>query len=151
MRSDWGDSSVAMIDTNVLVYAHDTTTPEKQEIAIALIERLARERRMAISVQVLNEFYNIAVSPRKPLQMSHERAVNIITTLMEAAQVLPLTPAITRRALYGVERYQLAFWDALIWAAAREYGIPTLYTEDFNPGATLEGVVIVNPFAESGV
>jgi len=151
MRSESSDLRLAMVDSNIFVYAFDLQAGEKREIAKRLIRTLSDEGRLVITVQIVHEFCAVMMRKRKPKQMSHERAVNIITTLMEAAQVLPLTPAITRRALYGVERYQLAFWDALIWAAAREYGIPTLYTEDFNPGATLEGVVIVNPFAESGV
>jgi predicted nucleic acid-binding protein len=40
----------------------------------------------------------------------------------------------------------LSFWDALIWAAAKENGIPVVYTEDFQHGRDIEGVRIINPF-----
>ncbi len=40
-------------------------------------------------------------------------------------------------------------WETLIWAAAKENGIPLIYTEDFQHGRDVEGVRIVNPFAES--
>ncbi len=133
----------------MLVYAPDTTNRVKQAVAVELIEKLAREGRLVLSVQVLHEFYSVATSPRKSLQMPHERAARIVADLIEVASVVPLTHAVTRRALYGVERYRLAFWDALIWAAACEHGIPLIYTEDFDPGATLEGVAFVNPFTEA--
>ncbi len=43
-------------------------------------------------------------------------------------------------------RHGLSFWDALIWAAAAESGIPVIYTEDFQDGRNVEGVLFVNPF-----
>jgi predicted nucleic acid-binding protein len=57
-----------------------------------------------------------------------------------------LTTAITLRALDAVPRHGLSFWDALIWAAAQENGVPILYTEDFQHGRDVDGVRIVNPF-----
>lgn len=47
----------------------------------------------------------------------------------------------------AVARHGFSFWDALIWAAAREGGISTLDTEDFQHGRAIEGVRIVDPFA----
>jgi predicted nucleic acid-binding protein len=50
-------------------------------------------------------------------------------------------------ALRGVRHYKIQFWDAQIWAAARLNQIPTLFSQDFNPGAVLEGVEFVNPYS----
>jgi len=50
-------------------------------------------------------------------------------------------------AARGVETYQLSFWDAQIWASARLNQIPIIFSEDFNVGASIEGVRFVNPFA----
>ncbi|MCS7300567.1 MAG: PIN domain-containing protein [Fimbriimonadales bacterium] len=138
-----------MVDTNILVYAYDLTEPDKRQIALSIVRTLAQAGQMVVSVQSLNEFYNTVTNPRKPFRIDHADAVAAIESIIAAATVLPLTTQVVRRALYGVERYQLAFWDALIWAAAREWNIPLLYTEDFSPGATIEGVQIVNPFTET--
>ncbi|MCX7925731.1 MAG: PIN domain-containing protein [Fimbriimonadales bacterium] len=143
-------TAIAMVDTNVLVYAYDTREPQKQSVAIALIEKLARESRLAISVQSLNEFYSVVTSPRKLIQMPHERAESIITTLCEVAIVLSLTPEVVARALQGVRRFHLAFWDALIWAVAKDNNVSIVYSEDFNSGATLDGVTFLNPFVGAG-
>ena len=43
----------------------------------------------------------------------------------------------------------MSFWDSLIWAVAKEGGVPYLLTEDLDDGATLEGVRFVNPFGAS--
>jgi predicted nucleic acid-binding protein len=53
----------------------------------------------------------------------------------------------TLRALDGMPRHGFAFWDALIWAAARESGVSVIYTQDFQHGRDIEGVAIVDPFA----
>jgi predicted nucleic acid-binding protein len=41
---------------------------------------------------------------------------------------------------------QLSFWDASILHAVRLSGAKVLYSEDFQNGAVLGGVRVVNPF-----
>jgi predicted nucleic acid-binding protein len=62
--------------------------------------------------------------------------------------VLNVTPAIVGEALRGVQRSQLPYWDALIWATAKTNQIPVVLTEDFNTGTSLDGVQMVNPLAQ---
>jgi predicted nucleic acid-binding protein len=61
--------------------------------------------------------------------------------------VFPVSSQVVLEAIRGVRYYQLSFWDAQIWAAARLHHVPTVLSEDFNPGAVLEGVRFVDPFA----
>jgi predicted nucleic acid-binding protein len=44
--------------------------------------------------------------------------------------------------------HNVAFYDALIVAAATEAGCGTLYTEDMQHGRAFGGLTIVNPFAD---
>jgi predicted nucleic acid-binding protein len=48
--------------------------------------------------------------------------------------------------LDAILQHGFSFWDGLIWAAAKENGIPVIYTEDFQHGRDIEGVRIINPF-----
>jgi predicted nucleic acid-binding protein len=59
---------------------------------------------------------------------------------------VPITAPVTFRALDAMPRHGLSFWDALIWAAAADNGIPVIYTEDFQDGRNIEGVQFINPF-----
>ena len=43
----------------------------------------------------------------------------------------------------------MSFWDSLVWAVAKEGGIPYLLTEDFDDGVAVEGVRFVNPYRAS--
>ena len=67
-----------------------------------------------------------------------------LTSLLD---VHPLTLAIHQAALRHVERYQFAWWDALIVAAALEADCATLWSEDMHHGLVVNGrLTIRNPF-----
>jgi predicted nucleic acid-binding protein len=44
-------------------------------------------------------------------------------------------------------RHQLAFWDAVVLAAAADATCRLLLSADFQDGFTWSGVTVVNPFA----
>ena len=138
-----------LVDTNILIYAADRQAGDKNLKAVELVDELTAQNRMVVSVQVLNEFYHAATCPNKLPSLSHDDAYRTIRDLADAVPVLPLNSAITLRALDAIPRHGFSFWDALIWAAAKENGIRLVYTEDFQHGRDVEGVRIVNPFAES--
>ena len=58
-----------------------------------------------------------------------------------------MTGLIVLEAARGIWDHQLNFWDAQIWAAARLNQIGVIFSEDFSPGAIIEGVRFINPFA----
>jgi predicted nucleic acid-binding protein len=43
----------------------------------------------------------------------------------------------------------MSFWDAQVWAVAKEGGVSYLLSEDFDDGAVVEGVRFVDPFTAS--
>ncbi len=135
-----------LIDTNVLVYAHDRTEPEKQRCAIEVLDLLATARIGHLSTQVLAEFYNASTRnlspPLTPLQ-SHAQVQHFLRTYT----IFNMTPQVVLEAIRGVREYQFNFWDAQIWAVARLHNLSVVFSEDFNVGATIEGIHFVNPFA----
>jgi len=58
----------------------------------------------------------------------------------------PTTPETVLRATEISESAELAFWDALIIAAAEQSTADVLYSEDLNHGQTIAGLRVVNPF-----
>ena len=136
-----------LVDSNVLVYAHDISEPEKQLRALEVLDRLVETDLGVLSAQTLAEF--CAVVMRKlPSPLSAEQAYTQIEHFCRVWPILNVTPQVVLEAVRGVRDYQLSFWDAQLWAAARLNNIPTVFSEDFNPGAVIEGVQFVNPFAE---
>jgi predicted nucleic acid-binding protein len=111
-----------------------------------LIQQLTDRDALAVSSQVLNEFYAVATRSKKSHLLSHDQAVRYIRTIAASSLVLPLTVRDTLLAVEAVVQHGFAFWDALIWAVAKANGIPLVYTEDFQHGRDVEGVRIINPF-----
>ncbi len=47
----------------------------------------------------------------------------------------------------AVGEHRLSFWDAMLWATARQGGCSAILSEDMQDGRRLGGVEFVNPFA----
>jgi len=56
-------------------------------------------------------------------------------------------PEQIKRAFQIEDEARISFWDAMIFAAAIKSGATRIYSEDLNPGQTIAGIQIVNPFA----
>ena len=130
------------IDTNVLAYAHDERDPQKQAVARELIQRLLRERRGLVSLQVLREFFVVATTK---LGMSSEEARQRMVRYSRFGVVtLDLADLLAATDLHRLHRWSL--WDALIVRAALNGGCRTLHSEDMQPGYTVDALTLRNPF-----
>ena len=133
------------VDTNILLYAYDAAAGERHDRATALVDRLWRERRGAVSVQVLQEFY-VNATRKVAKTIDTEVAVDMLKSLMRWRVHSPLPDDVIAAAMLS-SRYQLSFWDAMIVRSAAELRCDTLWTEDLNEGQVIEGVRLSNPFA----
>ena len=127
------------IDTNVLVYAAAKDDP-RADIATALLAEGG-----TISVQVLNEFANVA---RRKLNWPWEDVVDALAAFrVLCSEPIPLHLSMHQAALEIAQRDGLSFYDALIVASALEAGCSTLLSEDMQDGRTIAGrLTIRNPF-----
>lgn len=66
---------------------------------------------------------------------------------LEAFQVISAADTAFVDAMDAVGEHQLSFWDAMIWAAARQGGCSAILSEDMQDGRRLSGVEFVNPFS----
>ena len=132
----------SLVDTNILIYARDLSETEKRQRAIDVIDGLAARGELVLSVQCLNEFS--AASLRRGVAISEVQAA--VLRWRDLGDVVRQDEAATTAALDAVARHRLSFWDALIWATARDAAVPIVYTEDFQHGRELEGVRFINPF-----
>ena len=137
-------SRLAFFDTNVVVYADDIASPGKQARSIALLGEHLRRGMAVVSLQVLQEYF--AAATRK-LAVAPEKAQRKVEILARAMVVrFQASDVIAAIELHRLTR--ISFWDALIVHAARTAGAAVLYSEDFQSGAVLGGVRVVNPFTE---
>jgi predicted nucleic acid-binding protein len=136
-----------LIDTNVLVYAHNRSEPVKQKQAIDLLKMLQVAGGGHLSAQCLSEFFSAVTRGTVP-KLTLSEAVQQADRLARVWPVLDITSQIVLEATRGVCDHQLNFWDAQIWAAARLNQIPVVFSEDFGTGTVIEGVRFVNPFSD---
>ena len=134
-----------MVDTNILLYAYDRGEPSKQPQALTVLDHLAVNRLGVLTSQVLAEFFVNATRRLKP-PLTTEEAYGCIQNYLLSWEILDITGPIVLEAVRGVRTYQMAYWDAQIWASAKMRQIPLVFSEDFGQRAIIEGVSFVNPF-----
>jgi predicted nucleic acid-binding protein len=136
-------NGLAFFDTNVLVYQDDKSSPVKQGRALALFSDHFKKGTAALSLQVLQEYFNTATRKLNLAPDKAQRRVEIFSLAnVVKFEVTDVISAIELHRLTNV-----SFWDALIIHAARVSGATVLYSEDFQHGSVLAGVQVVNPFA----
>lgn len=134
---------MTFIDTNILVYA---ICPGSHERAKAEKARdILRRDDLALSVQVLQEFYVQATRPTRAQPLSHAEATALMNLWLRFS-VVELSVSLMQEALRLKDRYQTSYWDAAILAAAGAAGCTELLSEDLKPGQSYDAVRVVNPF-----
>jgi len=134
---------VRFVDTNVLLYAISRDPAEREKARRA--NDILADRDLALSVQVLQEFYVQATRPSRPDAIGHGQAVRLIESFRRF-EVLDLTSGIMMAALGACQRFQLSYWDAAIIEACRAMGCDHVLSEDLSDGQNYDGVRVTNPF-----
>jgi predicted nucleic acid-binding protein len=132
------------VDSNVLVYAHDADSGDKQRLAANVVAEILDARSGVLSLQVLQEFYNTVTH-----KLRSAIARDIARELLRGYSswiIQPMTAEDVVAAAYLEQRHQLSFWDALIVQAASLAGAKKLLSEDLQHGRSINGIAIQNPF-----
>ncbi len=132
------------VDTNVLLYAVSFSDAEHDKRGRA-IEVLTRDD-LALSVQVMAEFYNQATHRRRTRVLSPEQALAFLSGI-EAAKIQPVTVEVFELGVAISEQVGLSYWDGAILAAAKLAGCDAVYSEDMSAEQDYDGLRVINPFA----
>ncbi len=134
------------LDTNVFVYSIDSTlgSDRKRDIARGLVKEHVENESGVISIQVLQEFYQVATRKiDKPL--SADSALQFMQ-LMSTMDIVVADFDMVIEAVHLHRKYSLSFWDALILQAAKSVGCSVVLSEDFQNAFQFDGLVVENPF-----
>lgn len=130
------------IDTNILLYALVGQDDIKHRTARSLVRR-ARQSDCIITVQALGEMFRAMVGKfRRPVA----EAIAAVEEWRGAAPVVAANEACLVDAMDAVAGHHLSFWDAMMWATAKQAGCRLLLSEDGDDGRLLGGVTLINPF-----
>lgn len=129
------------LDTNILVYMFDIGDKKRQKKALKIFEKSVGAN-CVLTLQALSEFYH--VTTRKsylPIDVAQEQ----INDWQELFPIAVASSGTLNRAINAVKKYQLSFWDAMLWATAKDAGVDVIYTEDFNHNQEIGSVKFSNP------
>jgi len=134
------------IDTNILLYFHDSLSGTKRERSRYWLVNLAVGGRYCVNLQVLNELSYVLL--RKKWFASPQAVFAIVddfaflgSSAINDAQMLKA------RQIHTQTSY--SWWDCLLLAAAMELQCTHFLSEDLQDGRRIEGLTIVDPFAHS--
>ena len=131
------------LDTNVLVYAEGVHGKRRGARARTIIDRLAPESTL-LPVQALGELYAVLV---RKAGRSREQARDAVLKWGDTFPIIETSSPVLLQAMELSARHQLAFWDAVVLAAAADATCRLLLSADFQDGFTWSGVTVANPFA----
>jgi len=134
---------VRFVDTNVLLYSISRDPEERRKENLA--NELLTGRDLALSAQVLQEFFVQATRSTRDDALSHEQATNLVTAFTRFP-VQEITVELVQSAMASQRRFNLSYWDAAIIEAARLLGCDQVLSEDLSHGQDYDGVMVVNPF-----
>ena len=132
------------VDTNILLYAASTVPEERSKSRAASLT--LENDDLALSVQVLQEFYVQSTRVGKKDRLTHEQAFLLIESFLLRFPVQEMTVALLKAALGAKERFRISYWDAAIIEAARSIGCHTVLSEDLAHGQDYDGVKVIDPF-----
>jgi predicted nucleic acid-binding protein len=139
------ERSRQFLDTNVLVYAYDSSAGDKHNRAVELVEQLAGDDAGALSVQVLQEFF-VTVTAKVARPLSARDAAAAVADLI----VMPTHAPAGADVLGAIDihtRLGVSFWDAMVIRSASQLSCGVLWSEDLTSGRSYEGVEVRTPFA----
>lgn len=140
-----------LLDTNVLVYAHNKSSPKHQQASCILIAATQGSINAHISHQNLLEFYSVMTNPRKVNPSPPVREVQeICTDLWDSHKIKKIFPkektaveAMRIAAANGLKGAQI--FDCTIALTARDSHLDYIWTENVSDFERLDFIHAENP------
>jgi predicted nucleic acid-binding protein len=132
------------VDTNVFLYSFDDRDLTKQALARRWLTRCWQQRIGRVSTQVLNEFYNNAITKFRLRISPHEAREEV--RRMRLWQPPHLDTYTVDGAWALQDRFALSYWDALVVSSAQQQGCGFLLSEDLQDMQQFDSVLKINPF-----
>ena len=132
------------VETNILIYARDSSELEKQPKAKQWLRHLWENESGRISAQVMNEYYVTATQKLKP-GLSKKQARSDLRALT-VWHPLDISTALIESAWETQDQYRYSWWDSLIISSALFLDCRYLLSEDMQHQQEIGTLTIINPF-----
>lgn len=136
------------LDTNVLVYAFDSSEPKKKAVAEGILRQCFKGNEcFAVSTQVLSEFF-VTVTRKIQNPLDSETAGRIVKNFLKFKRIknLAVKPSTLAAAVSANAESKAHFWDCLIAETMKENNVLKIITENQRDFEKIQGIIAVNPF-----
>ena len=131
-------NNYAAVDSNILIYLHDSSDKRKRNIADNILAENPK-----IPAQVISEYLNVT---RRLLNLSKADIIIQCAALLKDCEIIPVTCNTLTKAAELISKYDFQLFDSIIVSAALEADCSVLYSEDMQHGLLVNNLTIVNPF-----
>ena len=138
------DNEIGLIDSNILVYAHDVDNKTKYSKAKSFVAHKYITKTAIVSAQNLAEFYR-AITEKISKKVNKEMAKQAVRDCTNILQVVSYDHKILLEAIDIAQIYDVPFWDALIAATMQENQIDVIYTENGKDFKKIPWLKVINP------
>ena len=130
------------LDTNIFIYSIDASAGQskKRNVARQIVKEHIRNESGVISIQVLQEFYQVATQ-KIQVPLSTDEALEYLHYMAVLETVLPDFNMVVA-AIRLHQKHSLSFWDALILQAAIIAGCSQILSEDLQDGFRLDTLTV---------
>jgi len=141
-------NDLILLDTNILVYAFDSSEEEKHTIARGLLFGFfSKEQMTAVSIQSLSEFFTIATK-KLPKPIDKQEAQQLINNIIDSKnfKILKSNEKTIISAIETHIKYDSSYWDSLIAETMRDNKVFTIMTENEKDFKKIPWLTVINPF-----
>lgn len=137
-----------ILDTNILVYAIDSSEGNKHDKAKRILQEcFTGKQKFFVTTQILSEFFVAATTKiKKPIPV--ETASEIVESFVRFnfTPVLAAEPKNLVAAIHTHQTTQVHYWDCLIAETMKANGVFTIFTENTEDFQKISGIKAKNPF-----
>lgn len=144
---------VILIDTNILVYAHNQDSPHNEKANQLLKDALELKFEACIAHQNLLEFFSVITNPKrieKPLTI--ETALSWIKLYLDSANIVKVFPSqnTLESTLALTKHHKLSeadIFDCYLAATMQENNVFQIYTDNTSDFKRFHKIKAISPFS----
>ena len=136
-----------LIDTNILVYAYDTSEGTKHDIAKEILKQIWQDGGGVVCVQNLMEFFVVITKKvTSPISVADAKIIIDDMTKSDSWRVIDRDINTFLKAIDIVSQYAVHLWDATIIACMKESGVMHIVTENTPDFEGIPNIHVILPF-----
>lgn len=136
-----------LIDTNILVYAIDTSEGDKHEVSKDILMQIWKEGGGVVCLQNLMEFF-VVITKKVENPIDVGKAKTIVEDFLKSDnwEIIDRDEDTFSNAMNLVSEHNIHLWDAVIAACMKENNITEIVTENKKDFDKIKDIKITVPF-----